>query len=993
MGTSDSDAHSKRRQIGPFRIPFQHNHLCVPKHGEYASISIRGGYETGKAGEPAIPWRRFYIYLPSDPGGLQLEVKTGQPVTIEKDITVVARQREVPTMDGTQVRWVPPDESVYSSKEFWPEVGHQLGSIRRTGRFSLAEILMCHFRYYFKERKLDLYPDIEVSLWHDEQLPQMAAYSVTGRQDKVFRERVARLVLNGDDLLERSVTVDSSVQSRGQLPVRHVIITPEKLAGAFRRLVAWRTLLGVRSRVVTVEDMLNNRVPFSNNFEFWKEEGYSEHGTRDCQEAVRTFIKWASENWRTDYVLIGGDTGEVPVRKALHSRAGTVQYHDIQKPDRENPLQDRASASSEQPECPADNVLSQDPSELWKSEKGDTDPWLQVTLTGRRAINHVQVVWGSRPATEYSIEISTDEDVKGMKGNWTTLLKNAQGLGAEENISLQCAMARYLRLSMAGAGPVELASLRVFGPQRTEWDGAAYMTPNGRTRIYVGTKVILKRNTSNDPNKSQLLVKDGGQLAGHTIKFSEDTDPDEEICWRFASDLVGGEMVPYETEYVEILSNAPLEDMQFILKYDENYIPTDLYYADIAPLACPVCMRPGCTDHRHDWDWSGNSVYGQRHAGEIDGVNGIPDVAIGRAPVSTEEDVLAFVNKVINYERYTWPRDFQYVGSQPDDAAVDEDPLKDDVTVKGKLLADDFAVSVLLGSQNWFEKTEAGLDLSAFGKEKIRQLLLTDDPSRWIIARRYEDRPLIAEAGTDPNLMDADSENIYHAIRGGTNMVSLSSHGSPNHICGIRKEDISRMVNPPGVFYGNACLSNAFDTPAYDAFAEQALLNPSGGAVAFVGNTRFGWTQDNPNEEAFWEEMLESGRLGEMFRACIMRQPGWSSYSLNLLGDPAMRVWTNVPTRPLISCPRRIPAGKKTKLNVTVSTAGKGDPVAAASLFATLKQVVNGAVSYEILRTGVTDGNGQATLELDVAASSKIELSVSGRNLIPDFRSIDVVDN
>jgi len=60
--------------------------------------------------------------------------------------------------------------------------------------------------------------------------------------------------------------------------------------------------------------------------------------------------------------------------------------------------------------------------------------------------------------------------------------------------------------------------------------------------------------------------------------------------------------------------------------------------------------------------------------------------------------------------------------------------------------------------------------------------------------------------------------------------------------------------------------------------------------------TRFGHTGDNPFELAFWDEMLRSPVLGEMFDACKRTcDNAWPQYALNLLGDPALRVWTDRP--------------------------------------------------------------------------------------------------
>lgn len=85
----------------------------------------------------------------------------------------------------------------------------------------------------------------------------------------------------------------------------------------------------------------------------------------------------------------------------------------------------------------------------------------------------------------------------------------------------------------------------------------------------------------------------------------------------------------------------------------ENFTPTDLYYADLFDA-------DGEFD---DWDADDNGLYAEvrfQPEGNInqDAVHYAPDVAVGRLPASTPEEVTRYVNKVIRYE----------IGTDPDDA-------------------------------------------------------------------------------------------------------------------------------------------------------------------------------------------------------------------------------------------------------------------------------------------------------------------------------------
>ncbi|MCK5618655.1 MAG: hypothetical protein KAJ17_04605, partial [Candidatus Krumholzibacteria bacterium] len=82
-------------------------------------------------------------------------------------------------------------------------------------------------------------------------------------------------------------------------PVDYVIITNDSLGAAYQPLADWKTAKGVPTVVRTTE---------------WIEANY--RNGSDLQETIRNFIKDAYAKWGITYVLLGGDTEQVPVRLA-----------------------------------------------------------------------------------------------------------------------------------------------------------------------------------------------------------------------------------------------------------------------------------------------------------------------------------------------------------------------------------------------------------------------------------------------------------------------------------------------------------------------------------------------------------------------------------------------------------------------------------------------------------------------------------------------------
>jgi len=88
--------------------------------------------------------------------------------------------------------------------------------------------------------------------------------------------------------------------------------------------------------------------------------------------------------------------------------------------------------------------------------------------------------------------------------------------------------------------------------------------------------------------------------------------------------------------------------------FNRAFYPADLYYADL--------YEPdGSFD---DWDSNENGYFGELHGETIVGVLNVdqvdlnPDVAVGRVPASTVNEVTTYVNKVISYEFAAYKSDW-----------------------------------------------------------------------------------------------------------------------------------------------------------------------------------------------------------------------------------------------------------------------------------------------------------------------------------------------
>lgn len=129
--------------------------------------------------------------------------------------------------------------------------------------------------------------------------------------EAALRERLGARVANPDAVddyrelptpLESAkafVELDKKTPSLSSAPVDMIIITNNEMEPEFQRLADHRTRLGIRSIVVTFDDITANY-----------QQGL------DLAETIRLYIRDAYSKWGVDFALLGGDTEIVPTRYA-----------------------------------------------------------------------------------------------------------------------------------------------------------------------------------------------------------------------------------------------------------------------------------------------------------------------------------------------------------------------------------------------------------------------------------------------------------------------------------------------------------------------------------------------------------------------------------------------------------------------------------------------------------------------------------------------------
>jgi len=182
-------------------------------------------------------------------------------------------------------------------------------------------------------------------------------------------------------------------------------------------------------------------------------------------------------------------------------------------------------------------------------------------------------------------------------------------------------------------------------------------------------------------------------------------------------------------------------------------------------------------------------------------------------------------------------------------------------------------------------------------KENLRAEMEKSYPAFTDVERHYADH---FEVNAPPPVVPLESGTLRTAIDGGAHFVSLTGHGSPDGCCGVYLSLQGHFNNARKYFIAFADSCSTARPDGVDSLGELSVIDPDGGAVAYVGNTRYGWIGTGDNyERFFWCALKQYGRVGP---AAGLRVGSdnlssvWVRYAQNLYGDPALRVWDHMPS-------------------------------------------------------------------------------------------------
>ncbi|MFO7862716.1 MAG: C25 family cysteine peptidase [Salinivirgaceae bacterium] len=374
--------------------------------------------------------------------------------------------------------------------------------------------------------------------------------------------------------------------------------------------------------------------------------------------------------------------------------------------------------------------------------------------------------------------------------------------------------------------------------------------------------------------------------------------------------------------------------------YEDDDIPSDLYYMALDG----------------SWNDNGNDLWGEPDEDDL-----LPEVALSRMPFSTADELQNMLYKSLQ---------------------------NTNAPVVGELTAP------LLAGEHLYDEP------LTWGAQYLDLIHGTHDDNGYTTTGIPDEHPFVT-------MYDRDSEwsadELMNEINSGHPFIHHVGHSNSNYAMRLYNGDIttSNFEQTDGVthnfpvIYTHGCICGAFDDS--DCIAEH-MLQIDRFAVAFVGNSRYGWFNEGqtegPSQHLHREfvNALYADKIPQLAEAHLMSKlqtAGWVEapeqheygairwvfYDCNALGEPALPIWTNEPQSIDVEIAQAVTFGQN---QMSVIASQNGDPTSNITV-AVLQ-------NNQLLGSAITDAEGLANVSFQEGLVNNADLNIifSGYNTLKD---------
>lgn len=382
---------------------------------------------------------------------------------------------------------------------------------------------------------------------------------------------------------------------------------------------------------------------------------------------------------------------------------------------------------------------------------------------------------------------------------------------------------------------------------------------------------------------------------------------------------------------------------------EDSNIPADLYYSALDG----------------NWNTDGDDKWAEPEEDDL-----LPDISVGRIPASDATDLASMIHKTLSYQNTP-------VENELDKVLLVGEKLWDNPVTWGAQYLD-----LLIGRHTDNGYTTTGIPVS----DPVEKLYDRDLPSEWT-------------ASTLRQKMNSGKSFVHHV-----------GHSNYNYVMRMYNSDITNQnfaglngtTHNYTLIYTHGCICGAFDEN--DCIAEE-MLKIENLAVAFVGNSRYGWFNEGQTEgpsphlhrefiNALYTmkenhigaaHMISKIKSAPWIEADGQWEPGairWVFYDCNVLGDPSLQIWTKAPLSINTSYPEVIHLGD-TVIDISIS----GEGLSFTSCYAAFTE------GEEQIGSAYADtlGNIHLVLNKPVSQLGIASLTIGGYNIYASNFEINVI--
>ncbi|MBN1578830.1 MAG: choice-of-anchor D domain-containing protein [Chitinispirillaceae bacterium] len=273
--------------------------------GKTERLELGSAPQRSRPGEPVMPVIPVQIVLPAGMTLDHVALQTGTPVEIPGSHRIEHGQKPIPLLKNASRTVTNPDAKIYDSDDPFPARRVEVVGVQKKRGVAVAIINIFPMSYHPRSGRLIGYTSVKL----DVVTKPISAAEGGVHGGRAVQRQLYMSVENPEDL-DSYEDGSSNDGGGGVQPLgicdpadsyRYVVITSAALRDAttdvtLRDLISHKQSHGISATIVTVEDI------------------YAEYSGVDNPERIRNFIIDAYSNWETEYVLLGGDVGIIPVR-------------------------------------------------------------------------------------------------------------------------------------------------------------------------------------------------------------------------------------------------------------------------------------------------------------------------------------------------------------------------------------------------------------------------------------------------------------------------------------------------------------------------------------------------------------------------------------------------------------------------------------------------------------------------------------------------------